>query len=182
MSKIIIFLLFFCRYMAPVSAQGSVIVAGKMVMGTHGITGVSNDPTLAGASQNKIPTEFAVDSCMRKCAHKVTTITINGETQNLSANRTWAVKTPVLYSGTTNGSGAYTVTFAAPYAAAPAIAAVITNQSATNQYLRVSSISTTGFTINVYSRSTLTVLGIDLLSAAAANVSGATVDVYITER
>lgn len=87
-----------------------------------------------------------------------------------------------LYSGTTNASGVYTVTFSSAFGAAPNIQASMTNQSAVNQYLRISAVSTTGFTINVFSRSTLTVLGIDLLSSAVTNVNAVPVDVSVTEK
>lgn len=86
------------------------------------------------------------------------------------------------YSGTTNASGVYTVSFATAYAAAPNIQANIVNQSATNQFLRVSSVSTTGFTVNAFQRSSVTLLGIDLLLFATTNVNGASVDVIITEK
>lgn len=86
------------------------------------------------------------------------------------------------YSGTTNASGVYTVTFPQPYAAAPNIQANIVNQSATNQFLRVTSISATGFTVNVFARGSLNVLGIDVLLFTTTNVNGAAVDVLITEK
>lgn len=86
------------------------------------------------------------------------------------------------YSGTTNASGVYTITFTDPYDTAPNIQASITNQSSTNQFIRVSSVSTTGFTINVYQRNSASVLGIEVLLAAVVNVNGATVDVLVTEK
>lgn len=86
------------------------------------------------------------------------------------------------YSGTTSGSGTYSVTFSAAYSVAPNIQMSITNQSVTNQYARVSSISTTGFTINVYSYSTNSLLGIISLISSTTNINGASVDVLITEK
>lgn len=86
------------------------------------------------------------------------------------------------YSGTTNSSGVYTVTFGTAYSVAPNIQASITNQGATNQYLRVSSVSTTGFTINAYSFSTNTLLGIVSLVSTTTNINGASVDVLVTEK
>lgn len=87
-----------------------------------------------------------------------------------------------VYSGTTNGSGNYTVTFSTPYSVAPNIQASISNQSAVNQSIRVSSVSTTGFTVNVYQRNSVTLLSVEVLLAATVNVSGATVDVLVTEK
>lgn len=86
------------------------------------------------------------------------------------------------YSGTTNASGVYTVTFATPYSVAPNIQANIVNQSNTNQFLRVTSVSTTGFTVNAFARASISVLGLDLLAFATTNVNGAAIDVLITEK
>lgn len=86
------------------------------------------------------------------------------------------------YSGTTNSSGVYTISFTTAYAVAPNIQASITNQGGSNQYLRVTAVSTTGFTINAYSFSTNTILGIINLTSTTANTNGATVDVIVTEK
>jgi hypothetical protein len=86
------------------------------------------------------------------------------------------------FTGTSNASGVYTVTFSTPYATAPNVQASITNQSATNQFIRVSSVTTTGCTINVYARSAVTLLGLEVLLAATTNVSGAQVALLITEQ
>lgn len=91
-------------------------------------------------------------------------------------------KIPSTYSGTTNSSGVYTVTFSEAYSVAPNIQANIVNQSNTNQFIRVTSISTTGFTINVFQRNSINLLGTDVLLFSTANVNGASVDVVITEK
>lgn len=81
------------------------------------------------------------------------------------------------YSGTTNASGNYTVTFGTAYSSAPNIQASITSGSV-NQFLQITNISTTGFTVNVYSFNV--VLGV--VQSSSSNVSGATIDVLITEK
>lgn len=86
------------------------------------------------------------------------------------------------YSGSTDGSGAYTVTFSTSYTVAPNVQASIPNQSATNQFVRVSSVSTTGFTINVFARNSINLLGTDVLLFTTTNVSSATVDVLVVEK
>lgn len=80
------------------------------------------------------------------------------------------------YSGTSNGSGNYTVTFGTAYSVAPNI--VIGLKGSTNEqgYDSVT-ISTTGFTIHIYQRTYA--LG---LAQTPTNVSGATIDVLITEK
>lgn len=87
-----------------------------------------------------------------------------------------------LYSGTTNSSGNYTVTFSSAYSVAPNIQASITNQSVTNQFLKITSVSTTGFTINVFQRNSVNLLSTDLLLSTTVNVNGATIDVLINEK
>lgn len=104
----------------------------------------------------------------------------NNNTKQLNVIAPFKRVTP--YSGTTNASGVYTVTFSTPYAVTPNIQANMVNQSATNQFLRISAISTTGFTVNTFARASLTVLGLELLAAATVVVPSAPVDVLITEK
>lgn len=80
------------------------------------------------------------------------------------------------YSGTTNGSGVYTVTFGTAYAAAPNIQANLIG-GADNQNLRITAVSTTGFT--VLARTRVDVIG---LLPTWNNASGLSVDALITEK
>lgn len=96
---------------------------------------------------------------------------------------TWAsltgkptVKRQETYSGTTTGSGTYTVTFGTAFSVAPNVQANLINGSDT-QSSRTTSISTTGFTVLIRNRTD--VLG---LLPSYANVTGATVDVLVTEK
>lgn len=82
------------------------------------------------------------------------------------------------YSGTTNASGLYTITFAAPFAAVPMVTPVVVGSNTETSW-RIVSRSETGFSIHVYARAKLTVTLIDLLSFAVTNVSGAIVDVTV---
>lgn len=85
------------------------------------------------------------------------------------------------YSGTTNSSGVYTVTFGTSYSVAPNIQANIVGGTA-NQFLVITSVSTTGFTVNAYQRNAVTLLATELLLASTVNVEGANIDVLITEK
>lgn len=87
-----------------------------------------------------------------------------------------AAKRRETYSGTTNASGIYTVTFATAFSAAPNIQANIVGGS-DSQIIRLTSVSTTGFTITVRNRTD--VVG---LLPSYSNVNGAAVDVVITEK
>lgn len=86
------------------------------------------------------------------------------------------IKRQETYSGTTDGSGNYTVTFGTSYSVAPNIQPSIIGGSDT-QFYRITSITTIGFTVNIRNRTD--VLG---LLPSYSNVSGASVDVLITEK
>lgn len=85
------------------------------------------------------------------------------------------------YSGTTNSSGEYTVTFGTSFSTAPNIQANIIGGNA-NQVLTITSISSTGFTVKVVERQTDTILGIVVLRNSTTNVNGASINVLITEQ
>lgn len=106
------------------------------------------------------------------------TLTINGVTYDLTSNRSWAIsaKRQETYSGTTNSSGNYTVTFGTAYTVAPNIQANITAGTNTN-LIKITSVIASGFTVNVVNRTD--VIG---LLPTYSNVTGATVDVLITEK
>ncbi len=87
-----------------------------------------------------------------------------------------AIKRHESFSGTTNASGNYVVTFAVAFSTAPDVQAQLINP-ADNDFIRVMSISTTGCTINVRRRTDI----VGLLPTFA-NLSGASVTVLITER
>lgn len=87
-----------------------------------------------------------------------------------------SLKKQETFSGTTNSSGNYTVTFGTAYSVAPNIQANIIGGSNTN-LIKITSVSTTGFTVNVVNR--VDVIG---LLPTYNNVNGASVDVLITEK
>lgn len=90
--------------------------------------------------------------------------------------RVTAGKRMETYSGTTNGSGVYTVTFGTAYSVAPNIQANIIGASDT-QNLRITSVSTTGFTVTARNRT-----DIAGLVPTFSNASSLAVDVLITEK
>lgn len=85
------------------------------------------------------------------------------------------------YSGTTNSSGEYTVTYPVEKDVIPNVQPVLRGQSNTNQICMLQSSTTTGFTVKVVQRNTTTLLGIVVLQETVSNVNGATVDVLVTE-
>lgn len=147
-------------------------------------------------------------------------ITINGLTQTLGADRSWTLtygwlsitgkpnfstvattgsyndlldkpsfttKRIETYSGITNASGIYTVVFSTPYTVAPNIQANLIGGSALSGII-ITSISTTGFTITAYTRSTVSSLPIvgtltaALIGTATTALVGGNIDVLITSK
>lgn len=97
--------------------------------------------------------------------------TVSGTYPNFTITR----KKQETYSGTTNGSGNYSVTFPVAYSVAPNIQVCLINPNVRDTPVPV--VSTTGFTINVQRRTD--VIG---LLPSYANVNGAGVDILITEK
>lgn len=123
-------------------------------------------------------------------APESTTITAGNRmtvTKSGSSYTVAATKRQETYSGTTDASGNYTVTFSTAYSVAPNIQCQVI-AGTTETFLRVTSITATGFTINVYTRgivSSLPVIGVltnTLLGATTTPLSAANVDVLITEK
>lgn len=97
-------------------------------------------------------------------------------TDVIVTNKSTSLKKQETFSGTSNASGLYTVTFANAYTVAPNIQANIINATDT-QTLRITSVSTTGFT--VLARNRTDTLG---LLPTYSNVSGAAIDVVVTQK
>lgn len=146
---------------------------------TGAYTDLTGKPTIPSAQVNS---DWNSVSGINQITNKpnLATVATSGVYSDLTGKPTF--KRVETYSGTTNGSGVYTVTFGTPFSVAPNIQASITNQSTTNQYVRISSISTTGFTINAYSFNSNNLLGIISLLTTTSNVSGLTTDVVVTEK
>lgn len=89
-------------------------------------------------------------------------------------------KVPVTYSGTTNSSGIYTVTFPQAYSVAPNIQAKLIGTTINRELLV--SVTTTGFTCTVVEHDIDTILGIVIIRNSTVNINGANVDVLITEK
>lgn len=108
---------------------------------------------------------------------------LNGMTVTSGVNSfTITQKRIETYSGTTSSSGVYSVAFTSSFVVAPNIQASLSTQSLTNQYLRVSAVSATGFTVNAYAFNTNTLLGIVSLVSTTSNLIGIDVDVLISEK
>lgn len=101
--------------------------------------------------------------------------TYNSSTGVLNIPTPPTAKRQETYSGTTNSSGNYTVTFATPHSVAPNIQVTLKGNDVKDVW--VTTVSTTGFTVNVQRRAD--VIG---LLPSYSNVNGANVDVLITEK
>lgn len=152
-----------------------------------------NSTTLLGSGNLSVGTVTSIglsSTDLNVSGSPVTTsgsITANLTTTGISAGtygtltvdtkgRASAGKRQETYSGTTNASGQYTITFGTAYSAAPNIQANIINATDT-QNIRITSITTTGFTVLVRNR-------VDIVGLLPTwnNVSGASVDVLIVEK
>lgn len=96
-----------------------------------------------------------------------------------------AIKRQELYSGITNASGIYAVTFTESYSIAPNIQ--VTAKGLTSlQFINDVQVTTTGFSVHAYSRSVVSSLpiigGVDLLSGSITNLLGLNIDVIVTEK
>lgn len=86
----------------------------------------------------------------------------------------------VRYSGVTNGSGLYSVTYAAAYPAGKIPSVIPSMVGAPNTHsARVTASSETGFTVKVESRSLVTILSIEVLSSAVTPVTNQAVSVIV---
>lgn len=85
------------------------------------------------------------------------------------------------FLGTTNASGNYSITYSTVFPTTPDIQPMIQSGTA-NQQVLVTASSTTGFTVQVVQRSSVNILGSDVLLAAVNPVNGASVSVLVTAR
>ena len=85
------------------------------------------------------------------------------------------------FSGVTNASGNYTVTYATPYPSVPDVQPQLT-AGTPSQVVRITSSTTAGFTVQVTNRASVTLLAIEVLLAATTPVVSAPVSVLVTAR
>lgn len=84
------------------------------------------------------------------------------------------------YSGTTNASGDYTVTYSPAFSSTPIVILELMNPTA-NQSSRLTSSSTTGFTAKVEERADTTILGLHVPSFTVTNVNAASIKAIVIE-
>lgn len=84
------------------------------------------------------------------------------------------------YSGVSDVSGNWTVVYPSPFIATPDAQPVLLNPTVDMNF-RLTAQSATGFTVNVFQRSSLTVLGLNLLSFATVPVVGQSVFANVFE-
>lgn len=93
-----------------------------------------------------------------------------------------AISKPVIYSGTTNAQGNYTVTYPTAYVNIPTVISSLPNQSNANLRVTVSASSKTGFTINVKDGVSASVLGITIIKADLVAAPNILVEATVIER
>lgn len=85
------------------------------------------------------------------------------------------------YSGSTNASGDYTVTFSPVFAAIPHVNPVIYPVGDSVTRVRVTNVSASGFTVKTEKNASLSVLGLDVLGLGTVNVPSIAVRVLVVE-
>lgn len=84
------------------------------------------------------------------------------------------------YTGTTNASGLYSVTYTTAFSSKPKV--IVTYEGSNNKNnVFVSSSTTTGFTITATQYNAINALGIEVLAGAPTALTGATVNVIVIE-
>lgn len=149
-----------------------------------GLANVNNtsdlDKPISTAVQNALNAKLSteVDGSV---TNELQTLSKVGDNLTISNGNTIALGIPIVkrqesYSGTTNASGQYTVTFSTAFPTTPNIQANIIG-APDNQNIRITSVGTTGFTVTVRNR--VDVVG---LLPTWTNVNGALVDVVVTQK
>lgn len=85
------------------------------------------------------------------------------------------------YSGTTNGSGDYTVVFSPAFSATPNVQPVTYPSADSVTRVRVTAADQNGFTIRAEKNITVNLLAVDLLSLGVAGVASVPVRVLVVE-
>lgn len=101
----------------------------------------------------------------------------NGEIETeYPAGKRWET-----YSGTTDASGNYSAVFASAFSAVPHVNPVTYPAADSTTRVRVTAVSTTGFTVKTEKNSGVSVLGLDVLGLGTVNVASVPVRVLVVE-
>lgn len=149
--------------------------------GTTGSTGPTGSSGSNGTNGTNAPT-YVGGTGISVSGSTISGNYSSGTGISISGNTIATAKRQEVYSGTTNASGVYTVTFGTAYSVSPNVQVSISNQTTTNQYCRVTSVSTTGFTINAYVFNSNNLLGIVSLVTTTSNIASLGLDVLVTEK
>lgn len=163
----------------------SLTTIGSGVATYNNSTGILNIPTPAGGTVTSVGitgSDFSISGSpiitSGNIALSLSTTGISAGTYGRltvdTKGRTTAGKDQIPYTGVTDASGNYTISFGKTYASVPCTMVTLINPNVRDTPLPV--VTTTGFTVNVQRR--VDVLG---LLPSYGNVVGATVHVLITE-
>lgn len=151
---------------------------------TLSYTTLANKPTLfSGVYDDLSNKPVLFDGKYSSLTAKPTyaTVAISGSYTDLTNKPTIpTVRRQETYSGVTDATGTYTVVFGTPYAVAPNIQTQVVGGTF-NQFAKTT-VTTTGFSVQIGTRSTVTLLSTEVLLAATAPASGISVDVLVTAK
>lgn len=131
-------------------------------------------PTLFSGSYNDLTNKPTIPAAQVNCDWNAA----SGITQILNKPTLRKVET---FTGVTNASGNFTVTYSVPYTNVPDVQPQLA-AGTPSQVARITSSTTTGFTVQVTNRASVTLLAVEVLLAATTPVVGAAINVLVTSR
>lgn len=137
-----------------------------------GVTQILNKPTLASIATTGLYSDLIGKPVLASVA-------ISGSYSDLTDKPT--LRRSETYSGVTNASGNYSVTYSTPFSVIPDVQPQLTSGTP-SQVVRIVSNTVSGFTVNVTNRASVTLLAVEVLLAATTPVAGAPVSVLVTAR
>lgn len=147
-------------------------VTSTMINNALGYTPISNLSTFTTSNLTEGTNLYFTNARARSAISGSGSISYNSSTGVISST----AKTSVPYSGTTNSSGIYTITYPVAYTVAPNVQFQVVGGTNKTTILMTSS-TTTGCSFKVESRAD--VIG---LLPTYSNVNGASIDVLVTEK
>lgn len=146
---------------------------------TGNYTDLVNKPSLFDGDYNSLTNKPTIPTTTTQIAEGTNLYHTDARVQSyLTAQNYRKVET---LQGVTNLFGVYQVTFANSYAAPPHVNPFILNGTAA-QIATVSNLTTTGCTVTVHQRNSLTLLGLEVLLAATVPVVNSTVGVLVVAK
>lgn len=152
-------------------------LTGKPTLFSGAYTDLTGKPTLFSGSYLDLTNKPTIPAAQVQSDWNAT----SGVSLILNKPTIPTVRRVETFSGVTDSSGNFTVTYSTAYPAAPHVNPQII-AGTPSQVVRVTASSTTGFTVNATNRATVTLLATEVLLAATTPVVGASISVSVLAR